>query len=58
MLSNGVSVQVGEERFTSGNFLEAATMFGDFATAPELADFLTLAAYDVILQEDLVQPKL
>lgn len=54
----GVRIQVGEQRFSTGNFIEAAQMFGDFATAPELADFLTLAAYDVIVLKDLVQPKM
>ena len=50
--------QVGPARFESGNFVEASEMFGHFSTSPELADFLTLAAYDVLVQKDLVQPKM
>lgn len=51
-------MQVGAERFDGGNFVEAADMFGHFSTAPELADFLTLAAYDIIVQKDIVQAKM
>lgn len=51
-------MQVGPKRYESGNFVEAADMFGHFSTSSELADFLTLAAYDIIVQKDLVQPKM
>ncbi|KAK9837206.1 hypothetical protein WJX84_001841 [Apatococcus fuscideae] len=38
--------EVGEKRFTSGNFTEAAELFERMSTAQELGDFLTLPAYE------------
>ncbi len=48
-------VQMGAARFDGGNFKQAAAMFAELATAPELADFLTLPAYDVIVKKDTVE---
>jgi malate synthase len=50
-----VAAQFGAARYDGGNFKQAAEMFAELATAPELADFLTLPAYDVIVQKDTVQ---
>ena len=50
-----VPAQFGAARYDGGNFKLAAQMFAELATAPELADFLTLPAYDVIVQKDTVQ---
>ena len=49
------AAQFGAARYDGGNFKQAAEMFAELATAPELADFLTLPAYDVIVQKDMVQ---
>lgn len=38
--------EVGEKRFESGNFTEAAELFERMSTAHELGDFLTLPAYE------------
>ena len=48
-------VQVGAARYDGGNFKQAAAMFAELATAPALADFLTLPAYDVIVKKDTVE---
>jgi malate synthase len=41
--------QVGAEAFDAGRYADAAALFDRLITAPELADFLTLPAYDQIL---------
>ena len=38
--------EVGAERMRTGRFDEARDLFAGLALADELADFLTLAAYD------------
>jgi len=38
--------EVGDERFTKGKYLEAAHLFDEFTASPQLAEFLTLAAYE------------
>jgi malate synthase len=40
--------EVGEERFKSGRFAEAASVMLKLSTAAECADFLTLPAYDYL----------
>ena len=50
-----MAAQVGAARYDGGNFRQAAAMFAELATAPELADFLTLPAYDVIVKKDTVE---
>ena len=40
-----IEAMVGPERVTKGKFREAAEMVGEFVTAAEFADFLTLPAY-------------
>jgi malate synthase len=49
---------VGPARFDSGNFVRAAELFSKMATSQELEDFLTLPAYDMIIQHDLIKPSL
>jgi malate synthase len=39
---------VGEERFARGRFAQARDLFDRLSTAPELEDFLTLPAYDLV----------
>ncbi|MBM3541217.1 MAG: malate synthase A [Alphaproteobacteria bacterium] len=40
-----IEAMVGAGRYAKGKFREAAAMVGDFVTAAEFADFLTLPAY-------------
>ncbi len=40
---------LGEERFSEGRFLLAAALFDRLVTAPELAEFLTIPAYEHIV---------
>jgi len=40
-----LQAQVGEARWAGGRFAEAVDLFVEWSLAPELADFLTLAAY-------------
>ena len=49
---------MGAQRFDRGNWTQAGELFEQQATAPELADFLTLDAYEIILQKDLEQSKM
>jgi malate synthase len=44
--------EVGEARFETGNFTAAQRLFERLATADEMADFLTLPAYEQILTLD------
>jgi malate synthase len=41
-----IAEEVGEQRTSRGRFPEARELFTSLALAPELADFLTLAAYE------------
>jgi malate synthase len=42
---NVVRGEIGDRRFESGHFPKALALFTELATAPELADFLTVRAY-------------
>jgi malate synthase len=42
---------VGEARFNGGRYLDAARLFQDLIEQPEFAEFLTLSAYDRLVQE-------
>jgi malate synthase len=44
--------EVGEERYARGRYQAAGALFLRLSTAPELADFLTLPAYEVLLREE------
>jgi hypothetical protein len=48
-------VQIGASKYDGGNWEEARQLFTQLATAPELADFLTLPAYESIIKKDTVQ---
>ncbi len=43
---DAIKAEVGEERFTNGKYSEAAKLFDEFTANNELAEFLTLAAYE------------
>jgi malate synthase len=43
---------VGNARFATGHFLEAAALFKQMVAARELPDFLTLPAYDAVIAEE------
>jgi malate synthase len=43
-----IEQEVGASRFREGRFGEARDLFDKLSTAPELSDFLTLPAYDLI----------
>ena len=43
---------VGEARFNSGKYHEAAALFRDLSEAEDFVDFLTLPAYDRVLSEE------
>lgn len=45
-----VEREVGAERFRKGRYVEAGKMFGKQCTATELDDFLTLDAYNLIVE--------
>ncbi len=42
---------VGEARFNAGRYQDAAKLFQDLIEQPEFAEFLTLSAYDRLVQE-------
>jgi malate synthase len=44
--------EVGAVRFDQGHFAEAGTLFVQLATSPELADFLTLPAYEMLVKSE------
>jgi malate synthase len=44
--------ELGAERFGAGRFREARDLFERLSTADSCADFLTLAAYDMLLSEE------
>lgn len=43
-----IEKEIGKDRYASGRFPEAANMFKDLSTAKDLADFLTLPAYELL----------
>jgi len=44
-----IQAEVGPERFRKGRYAEAGRIFSRQCTAPELDDFLTLDAYNLIV---------
>jgi len=42
---------VGEARFNAGRYQDAAKLFQDLIEQPDFAEFLTLSAYDRLVQE-------
>ena len=48
--------ELGEARWNRGHFPEAIKLFHQFSTSSELADFLTIAAYDAVVERDSVKP--
>jgi len=40
--------EVGEDAFNNGRFLEAGKLFAELSTAPEMVEFLTIPAYDLL----------
>lgn len=48
--------ELGESRWNRGHFPEAIRLFHQFSTSSELADFLTIAAYDAVVEGDSVKP--
>ena len=47
-----IATEVGEEAFRGGCYDEAAALFGELCFGTELADFLTLQAYEILIQRD------
>ena len=47
---NRVRDEVGASRFKQGRFEEARALFVQVATSTELADFLTLPAYEILVK--------
>jgi malate synthase len=43
-----IRAAVGEERFARGRYGDARDLFDRLSTAPELGDFLTLPAYELV----------
>lgn len=43
-----IKIEVGKERFNAGRFDEAAMLMDRFTTSEELADFLTVSAYEYL----------
>lgn len=43
--------KVGIERFDKGHFAQAIRLFDEFASSERLSDFLTLPAYDYLVQQ-------
>ena len=48
--------ELGEARWSKGHFPQAIKLFHEFSTSNELADFLTIAAYDAVVEQDSVKP--
>jgi malate synthase len=46
--------QVGNAKFATGHYLEAAALFKQMVAARDLPDFLTLPAYEIVLTEEFV----
>lgn len=57
-IRGGVLLQLGASTYDGGNWAEATQLFTELATAPELADFLTLPAYESIIKKDRVQARM
>lgn len=51
-----VSRELGESRWSRGHFPEAIKLFHEFSTSAQLADFLTIAAYDAVVAQDSTRP--
>ena len=49
---SGIRRQVGEGAWSAGRYARAAEIFDDLITAGELADFLTIPAYDELLRTE------
>ena len=47
-----VRLEVGEDRFTQGRFEEARALFEGMSTHPELVEFMTLPAYELLEASD------
>ena len=47
-----VRQEVGSARFATGHYVEAAALFKEMINARELPDFLTLPAYEILVQEE------
>lgn len=43
--------KLGVERFDRGHFAQAIRLFDEFASSERLSDFLTLPAYDYLVQQ-------
>ena len=48
-----IAAEIGAERVAAGRFREATALFTKLAAARELAEFLTLGAYDLLEGDDL-----
>jgi malate synthase A len=48
--------EIGEKRYLSGRFEEAHDLFLELVLAPELTEFLTLPAYDLVLDAERGKP--
>ena len=48
--------ELGEARWGRGHFEEAISLFHRFSTSTELADFLTIAAYDAVYAREATPP--
>ncbi|MFN7966654.1 MAG: malate synthase A [Acidobacteriota bacterium] len=46
-----IRTEVGDERFASGKFQAARDLFAQLSTASEFNEFLTLPAYDLLIQQ-------
>ncbi len=46
-----VRAEVGPARYDAGRFADAAELFARLTVAPDLADFLTLPAYDLLIKK-------
>ncbi len=51
-----IAGEVGPERFRTGRFEEATDLFVRLSTAPELEEFLTLPAYELIHASETTSP--
>jgi malate synthase len=47
-----IAAEIGAERVAAGRFPEATALFTQLAAARELAEFLTLGAYDLLEGDD------
>jgi malate synthase len=51
-----IRATLGEERVRSGRFREACELFDHLSTADDLADFLTVPAYELLLSLEVANP--